>query len=100
MFVLCDIRLVQAALILHAADNFARTEAAGANIHFPRGTVNDGMDGLNVGCPSPFGLPIGMAHQIAGHNALIANLTKLGHALHLLADCKRNVLLKHRYYSG
>lgn len=91
---MCALSLLDAALYLAGA------KAAGANIHFPRGTVNDGMDGLNVGCPSPFGLPIGMAHQIAGHNALIANLTKLGHALHLLADCKRNVLLKHCYYSG
>lgn len=69
-----------------AALDLAGTKAAGADIHPFCRAVDDDVDGLNVGRPTAPGLPVGMADQIAGHDAFVANLTKLGHAVHLLTD--------------
>ena len=76
----------QKSLLLEAALNLAGTKAAGADIHPLRRAVDNDMDGLNVGRPAALGLPVGMADQIARHDAFVANLTKLGHAVHLLTD--------------
>jgi hypothetical protein len=65
---------------LDAARNLAGTEATGANVHFGRLAVNDDMDGLNVRRPAALGLAVGVAHQITGHDTLVADFTVFTHA--------------------
>ena len=76
------------AMKLDAALNLTGTKAARANVHLARCAVDYGGNTLDVGCPGAFGFPVGVTHQITGHDTLVANFAKLTHALHLLADHK------------
>jgi len=71
-------------LILEAALNLAGTKAASANIHLTSSAVLHNGNTLNIGRPGALGLAVGMADQITGHSALVADFAELTHASHLL----------------
>ena len=80
-----------------AALDLTGTKAARANIHLARRAVNYSIDALDVGRPGTLGLPVGVTHQITGHDALVAYFAKLTHALHLLTDTRHTVSIKQKY---
>lgn len=62
-----------------AALDFAGTEATGTNVHLLLFPVDHNMYRLDIRCPAAFGLAVGMADQITGHDALIADFAVLTH---------------------
>ena len=56
----------------HSTGDLAAAEAAGAHINVLRGTVDDGLDALNVGLPHTVGATVGVAHLDTESNALFA----------------------------
>ena len=66
--------------LLHAADNLARTEATGADIHLARRAADHYVHLLHIGRPRALGLAVGVADKVSGHGALLAHFTKLTHS--------------------
>ena len=64
--------------------NLVRTEATGTSVHMARGTVNNGLDSLNIGLPSSVGTSVGVGNLNTKGNAL-ATIITLRHSLHLLS---------------
>jgi hypothetical protein len=54
-------------------------QAAGANIQTHGTAVDHNAQLLHVRRPLPAALAVGMAHVVAGHQALFAHFTKLAH---------------------
>ena len=73
----CDLYLVSN--VSDAANDLARTEATGANIHLLRPAVNDDVNALDVGRPATLGLAVGVAHEVTRHDTLLADFTILTH---------------------
>ena len=46
------------------------------------------MNGLDIRRPTPLRLAVGMADQITGHDAFLADFTELTHSVHLLAKTR------------
>ena len=61
------------------AGNFAGTQATGADIHAFHFAVNDSPYSLYIGFPCSFGVTVGMADVVAGHDALTAYFTNMCH---------------------
>ena len=59
--------------------DLAAAQAAGARINVLRGTVDDGLDALDVGLPHTVGTTMRVAHLDTEGNALVTELT-LRHA--------------------
>ena len=55
--------------------DLAAAEAAGAHVNVLRGTVDDGLNALDVGLPHTVGATVGVAHLDTESNALFAELT-------------------------
>ena len=68
---------------LRAAD-FSRTQAARADIHAGGYTLDKGADTLNIGFPGPLGFQVGMAYIKSTAFTFAADITQIGHQLHLL----------------
>ena len=64
--------------------NLVGTEASGTSVHMARGTVNNGLDSLNIGLPSSVGTSVGVGNLNTKGNAL-ATIITLRHSLHLLS---------------
>ena len=67
--------------------DLAAAEAAGAHVNVLRGTVDDGLNALDVGLPHTIGTSVGVGNSDTESHALVAKLT-LSHPLHLLAVLK------------
>ena len=64
----------------HGLDHSAGTQAAGAHIDGAHGTVFCLMtDSLKIGVEATLGLDVGMAHIVAHHGFLAADLTFFTH---------------------
>ena len=68
-------------LFLDGFGDPAGTKAAGADPNAAAGPFLDGMDPLQVGVPSPFGLDVGMAHVMPYHRTLSTDFTRPGHGM-------------------
>ena len=64
--------------------HFTTAQTTGAYVHAGRRPIDVDADTLRIGRPGTAGFVVGMAHVVTGHNALVANLTKLSHLSHLL----------------
>ena len=60
------------------------TEASGTGVHMARSTVDNGLDPLYIGLPSPVGTSVGVGNLNTKGNAL-ATIITLRHSLHLLS---------------
>ena len=69
---------------LDGALNLVGTQASCTSVHMARSTVDNGLDTLNVGLPSPVGTSVGVGNLNTEDNALAAIIT-LRHSLHLLS---------------
>ena len=67
-----------------SALDLAAAKAAGANVHALGGAVDHHADALHIGRPGTMALAVGVADVVAVQRALLANLTKLSHEIHLL----------------
>lgn len=65
----------------NAAGYLAGTEATGADVHLARRAVNQYSYALHIGRPGALRLAIGVADQVAGHDALIAYFTVFTHSV-------------------
>ena len=65
--------------------HLAAAEAASASVNVLRGTVNDGLNALDIGLPGTVAPTMRMAHLNAEGHALVAELT-LSHAGTLLLE--------------
>ena len=72
------------AQILNCTLNLIGTEASGTSVHMARSTVNNGLDTLYIGLPSPIGTSVRVGNLDTKGNALITKIT-LRHSLHLLS---------------
>ena len=66
------------------AFHFTTAKATGADVHTHRSTVDVDTHSLRVRSPRTASFMVGVAHGVAGNDALMANLTKLSHRSHLL----------------
>ena len=66
-------------LKLDRSGYFTGTQAAGANIHGFNLIVYNNPYPLDIGFPGRPALSIGVADLVAGHSALTADLTCVGH---------------------
>ena len=55
--------------------HLVRTEASGTSVHMARSTVDNGLDTLNVGLPSPVGTSVGVGNLNTEGNALATIIT-------------------------
>ena len=55
--------------------DLSAAEAAGARINVRRGTVDDGLDALDIGLPSPVGATVRMADLDAESDTLVTEFT-------------------------
>ena len=69
---------------LHSSGDFTGTEASCTDIYMTRCAVNNSLDTLYVGFPSPVGSSVRVGNLNAECHAFVANLA-FCHLLHLLA---------------
>ena len=67
-----------------SALHIAATQATGAHVHPLRRTIDHHTNALHIGRPGAMALAVGVADVVAVQRALLANLTKLSHEIHLL----------------
>ena len=64
--------------------HFTTAKATGADVHAYRSTVDVYTNSLRVRSPRTASFMVGVAHGVAGNDALVADFTKLSHRSHLL----------------
>ena len=66
-------------VLLQSTLDLAAAQATGANVHVTNSTADGHADTLGVRQPNAIALAVGVAHVVAAHGALLANLTNLSH---------------------
>ena len=64
---------------LQSTLDLAAAQATGANVHVTNGAADGHANTLSVRQPNAIALAVGVADVVAGHSALLANLTNLSH---------------------
>ena len=75
--------------------HFTTAKATGADVHAHRSTVDINTYSLRVRSPRTASFMVGVAHGVAGNDALVADFTEFAHYTHLLQEyiaSKHNVL--------
>jgi len=64
---------------LQSTLDLAAAQATGADVHVTNGAADGHANTLGVRQPNAIALAVGVADVVAGHSALLANLTNLSH---------------------
>ena len=64
---------------LQSTLDLAAAQATGADVHVTNGAADGHANTLGVRQPNAVALAVGVADVVAGHSALLANLTNLSH---------------------
>ena len=75
---------------LQSTLDLAAAQATGADVHMTNGAADGHANTLGVRQPNAIALAVGVADVVAGHSALLANLTNLSHGSHLLLVRKQS----------
>ena len=75
---------------LQSTLDLAAAQATSADVHMTNGTADGHANTLSVRQPNAIALAVGVADVVAGHSALLANLTNLSHGSHLLLVRKQS----------